>query len=895
MFDLEKEMKQWLRSFGKHRAFDHGSIREMELHLRDHIEDLIANGHSEKEAFNRAVEEFGDIDSIADEEFRTLQRKRTLTSIIHIAMVRNYYFTAIRHFIKRRNYFLINLFGLTIGLAGFILISLYVFNELSYDSFNSKLRNMYRVNTKFMSPNGSGDRATTHSPLARTMLNTYPEIVSTTRVLRIGSLRIGTNESGREHYSEDGILYADSSFFDVFDFKLVQGNPKTALVNPGSLVLTETYAKKYFGDQDPMGKQITVEEDTRFYYIVSGVVADVPAHSHLQFDMLISLSTSDQWNDDRWIASTSVHTYAVLESDADEKALEKKMQDITYKYLAPEIERYSGLTMAQWEKAGGYTGYYLIPVKDIHLHSSSTEELEPGGRISYIFIYALIALIILFIAIFNFINMAAAQSALRAKEVGVRKVIGSTKTGLVFQFIIESIILSVFATFLAWVVVVLVKPLFTGLVGKELAFDVGSHYTGILSLLALAVVVGILAGSYPALVLSSFKPVDVLKGTSNRGARTSWVRNSLVIAQFTASIVIIVGTIVVNNQIDFMLTKNLGFNKDNILVIRRPDVLKEAQEVFKNELLSSPHITMVAHSNAIPGKPYPERSYRQKGNDESFVFKFNHVSHTFQEVMGLQMVAGRFFSKEHMLDSKAVVINQAAARAFGEANPVGQELTSPWHKGEVITIIGVVRDFNFESLHEKIEPIAMELMPENSNMAGYITVRIRSNENIRETVQYIGSKWAQHTNGKLFESFFFDEDYENLYRSEFTTGKVLTVFASLSIFIACLGLVALLTFTVSTRKKEIGIRKILGAGIGRLINLLSADIIRLVIVATLMAWPLAFFGTKYWLQNFVDRIEINSLPYFSATGIVALICGLAIVPQVVKAARENPVHSLRQD
>ena len=892
MFDLEKEIRQWLRSFRKH--FDHGSIREMELHLRDHIDDLIGKGNSEEEAFRLSVAEFGDINAMAREEFLNVKRKTTLKSLLHAAMFKSFYFTAVRHFFKHINYFLINITGLAIGITCFIMISLYVVNELSYDDFHLRSENIYRVGIKFSNPNGSSDKATSHSPLARTMLNTYPEVLAATRVLRIGSLRIGTAGSGREHYSETGILYADSSFFDVFDFKLLRGNPKDALVKPASLVLTETYAKKYFGDEDPIGQQITVEDDHRFYYVVTGVVADVPANSHLQFDMLISLSTSDLWNDDRWIASTNVHTYVLLGSDADAMALEKKMQDIIYKYLGPEIQKYSGLTMAQWERAGGRTWYYLMPLKDIHLHSTSTEELEPGGNISYIYIYSLIAIIILFIAIFNFINMATAQSALRAREVGIRKVIGSTKVGLIIQFIVESVIVSILAAVLAGMLTILLEPLFTGLVNKELAFNIASSYVGIISLLALAIIVGILAGSYPAFVLSSFQPVDVLKGNFHKGSKTGWLRNFLVVMQFTGSIIIIIGTVVVYKQVDFMLTKNLGFKKENILVIRRPDVLKNSQETFKNDILKNPHITLVAHSNTIPGKPYFDRSYRVNGSDESFVFKFNHVGYTFQELMGFEMIAGRFFSKEHGMDSSAVVINETAAKSFGFKDPIGQKLTSPWHD-ELLTIIGVVKDFNIESLHKNIQPVAMELMPENSNMEAYITVRISNNGNIRQTVKYIEDTWSKHSNGKLYESFFFDQDYENLYKSEVVTGNILLVFATLSISIACLGLVALLAFTASIRKKEIGIRKILGAGIGRLINLLSGDVVKLIVIATLIAWPLAYIGTAYWLQNFVDRITINPLVYFIASMIVAVICGMAISFQVVRAATENPVHSLRQE
>jgi putative ABC transport system permease protein len=890
MFNLEKSIQQWLRLFRKHQAFDYGSIREMELHLRDHIDDLVAGGCSEQEAFKIAVAEFGDIDSMAREEFTNIATKR---SLVHTAVLKNFYVTSVRHFFRRWNYFVINISGLTIGIGCFIMISLYVVHELSYDAFHAKADNIYRVNTKFTNPSTSGDKATSHSPLARAMVQTYPEVASATRVLRIGSLRIGTVQTGREHYSEDGVLFADSTFFDVFDFKLLKGNPTTALRNPASLVLTETYAKKYFGEEDPIGQQMTIEDDNRFFYVVTGVVADVPANSHLQFDMLISLSTGEQWNNDEWIASTNMHTYVLLKSNASARALEAKMPELVYKYLGPEIERYSGLTMEAWEKAGGRTGYYLIPLKDIHLYSTSTEELERGGNISYIAVYAVIAIITLLIAIFNFVNMATAQSALRAKEVGVRKVVGSTKGSLVIRFLLESVMIALAATAMAGILVTLLQPSFTTLVGKELAFTVTSHYMVIALLFTLAIVVGTMAGFYPAFVLASFKPVNVLNGVFNKGARAGWLQNSLVTMQFTASIVIIIAAVVVYQQLDFMLTKNLGFNKDNILVIRRPDVLKEGQEAFKNDLLRNSDINVVAHSNTIPGKQYPERSYRPKGENESFVFKFNHVSHSFREVMGLEMVAGRFFSREHSTDTKAVVINQSAAKAFGFADPVGKELTSPWHAGELITIIGVVKDFNIESLHSNVAPAALELMPENSNQGGFITVRISNGRHVRETVRFIEDTWARHSNGKLFESFFFDEDYENLYRSEVTTGKVLFVFAGLSIFIACLGLVALLAYTAAVRKKEIGIRKILGAGMGRLVNLLSAELVKLIVISTLIAWPLAYLGTKYWLGNFIDRIEISPLVYISAAMFVAVFCGLMICYQVIKAARENPVEALR--
>jgi putative ABC transport system permease protein len=323
--------------------------------------------------------------------------------------------------------------------------------------------------------------------------------------------------------------------------------------------------------------------------------------------------------------------------------------------------------------------------------------------------------------------------------------------------------------------------------------------------------------------------------------------------------------------------------------------LKEDQEAFKNDLLTNPDISMVAHSNTIPGKPYTERSYRRKGDNESFAFKFNHVSYTFRELMGLQMISGRFFSKEHGMDSNAVVINEAAAKAFGFKNPIGHELTSPWHKGEFLTIIGVIKDFNIESLHKKIEPIAMELMPENSDQGGYIMVRIRNAENIRKTVQFIENTWSKHSNGKLFESFFFDDDYENLYKSEFTTGKVLVVFATLTIFIACLGLVALLAFTASVRRKEIGIRKVLGASVTGIVGMLSKDFLKLVFIAAIIAFPVAWWAMSRWLEDFAYRVSITWWVFCIAGILALLIAVLTVSFQAIKAAIANPVESLRTE
>ncbi|MEO9806058.1 MAG: ABC transporter permease [Reichenbachiella sp.] len=887
MFNLEDSIDQWLRNFYGHRAFDHGSIREMELHLRDHIEDLMAEGHDEKEAFQLAVADFGEIPKMAKEEFWNQRRKTTIKTLIYTAMIKNFYFTTIRNLLKHKSYFLINILGLAVGMASFTFISLYIFNELSYDRFHANHENIYGVRTESVIRGQLRNGATVAAPMARSMMDNYPEVVRTTRVLRSGALLV---DNGNEKINESQILFADSGFFSVFDFRLLKGNPRTALQHPKSIILTEDYVRKYFGDQDPMGQKIVIEDTV--FYSVTGVLENVPPNSHIQFSMLGSLNTKPINNTNHWIG-TDLYTYAVLKEKTKTDELEGKMKQIFYDHIAPEIEYYTGMTIDDWEKAGNSVGFNLMPIKDIHLYSIATGELEPTGNITYIHAYALIGVIILFIAIFNFINLATAHSATRAKEVGIRKVVGSTKRNLIFQFILESVVLSLMACALAFVITIASMPSFIGLIGNDLAFDITSNYIAWLAMAGLAIVVGILAGSYPSFVLSRFQPVEVLKGNFSSPGRSGWLRNLLVTLQFSASIVIIAGTIVVYSQIDYMLVKNLGFDKEQILVIERPDWLNNNLEVFKNELLKNPNISSVANSETIPGKIYGTRSYRKNNNNEVYLFKNNQVSYEHKELLGFEISAGRFFSKEFASDSNAVVLNESAAKSLGIDEPLGAHLITPWKKGQLLTIIGIVKDYNIESLHNSVAPVLLELAPNNNG--GYVSVKMQNSKNIRETVTFVENAWLRHSNDKPFDYFFFDEDYQNLYKSESTTGQMFVLFATLSIFIACLGLIGLVTYTASIRRKEIGIRKILGAGTSTLVRLLSTQIARLIIFATIVSWPLVYFVTDYWLRNFADRTTVGLWVYLSSTLAIVAIVGVAVSFQTIKTTMSNPMESLRQD
>ena len=420
--------------------------------------------------------------------------------------------------------------------------------------------------------------------------------------------------------------------FSVFDFNLTKGNPKTVLAHPRSMVLSESYARKYFGDEDPIGHQISVEEDSVFYKI-TGVVEDAPANSHIQFNMIGSLNSKEVASTTRWVGS-NLHTYVVLDKGTDVSELQVKMKDLFYAHMAHEIEYYTGLTIKEWENANNSVGFALTPIADIHLRSVATEELGPTGNISYIYLYGLIGLTILLIAIFNFVNLATAHSATRAKEVGVRKVIGSTKRNLMYQFVLESILISSVATLFGAILIAAFTPSFISLVGKNLAFGITSSPEVWLGLSGLAIVIGLLAGCYPSFVLSSFQPAQVLKGNFNIGGRAGWLRNLLVMMQFAASIVIIVGTLVVYKQIDFMLDKNLGFDKEQVIVLKRPDWLGKNLDSFKNELLKHPNFQVVANSETLPGKTYQIRSYRRKDDAETFLFQNNQVTYEYKDLMG---------------------------------------------------------------------------------------------------------------------------------------------------------------------------------------------------------------------------------------------------------------------
>ena len=806
-------------------------------------------------------------------------------------MLKNFFINAIRTMKKQRGNVLLNIGGLTIGLTSFLFISLYVLNELSYDKFHSNYENIYRVKIIGRMSGSALDQAITAAPMAKAIMNDYPEVVVATRVRRLGDWLIRYEEN---RFNEEGVLFADSTFFRVFDFKLLRGDPQNALVRPKSIVLTEEYARKYFGDKDPLGQRMSVEADTNLY-TVTGVIRDVPDNSHIKFDILASISSyPGMANSQQWV-SHNFYTYIVLNNGTDRDRLQEKFQEMVIKYVGPQLQEILGFSIDDFRKAGNDFSYILEPLKDIHLKGATQYTLEPNGSLTTVYIFAVIAFLILLIAIINYVNLATAKSAGRAKEVGIRKVSGVNKFGLVTQFLGESLLIVTFAALLAVLLVYALTPSFNQLIGKGLSVSLFDSYSGVLSVVSLILIVGISAGFYPAFVLASYNPIEVLKGTMNPGSMSKRLRGILVVFQFTVSIVIIIGSIIVYNQLSFMTKKDLGFDKENLIIIRRPDSFYKQMKSFRNQVLQIPGVEKVGFSFAVPGEVFNNNAFFRDDDPDKNTYLINQtsVSFDFPQTLGVSLVSGRFFSTEYGTDSSAVLINEAAVKSLGLTDPVGKYILQPRGPQQFrkLEIIGVMKDFNIESMHKAITPVVFTVLFESQGDQ-FATVRV-SGKNVAGTVKSIENIWKTFTTRQPFQYDFFSDRWNNMYSSEMKTGKIFIIFSVLAVFIACLGLIGLVTYITNKRTREIGIRKTFGASNKTVLSLLSAEVLYLILGSSLIAYPLAYFGSEYWLEGFAEKVRISPLIYIIATLTGLVIGWLSISYQTIKAANYNPAKALR--
>jgi len=810
-------------------------------------------------------------------------------------MISNYIKIALRNLIRFKAYSAINIAGLAVGMACCILILLYVFDELSYDRFHKKADRIYRITVNGVLGDNSFNAAVTAPPLRNVLLEEYPEVEAATRFRSFG---FPVLRYGDKVFSEERFFWVDSTFFDVFTVEFVKGDPETALLQPESVVLTEKMAAKYFGSEDPVGKLINA--DNRRDYKITGVVKEFPENSHLHFDFLASISSYDFVNQQSWL-NNDYYNYVLLKEGASAEEFAAKLPGLVEKYIKPVIERFLNTSWDDLKKRGAEYNYSLQALTDIHLHSNLMVEIEPNSDIAYIYIFSLIAAGILFIACINFTNLATARSANRLKEIGVRKTLGSSRQQLIKQFLIESIIMATIAVFISIIIIEIALPYFGELVNKNLSHNYFSNFYSIPLLILFILIVGTFAGAYPALYLSSFNPAKVLKKETGHSGRNPWLRNTLVVMQFAVSITLFIGTIIVYNQLEYISNKKLGFNKDQVIVVKKTDDIgiqrEGAIESFINDLKMIPGVKDATNSNTIFGENFGNTPYKIYGSNENRLMSIMFADYNFASTYGIEMKEGRFYSREFGTDTSAIVINETAAIEFGISdNPIGKQIVQAHGQDEVpyvFNVIGVMKDFHFQSLHQRIQPIIIHLyFP--GNFGRNVSVKV-SAAGINEKIEEIKNIWHKYAGNQAFEYVFFDEYFARAYEAERRTGIIVTVFSILAILIACLGLLGLAAFTTEQRTKEVGIRKILGASVPGIVVLLLKDFAKWVIISNLIAWPVAYFALNKWLEDFAYRIDINLWVFVAASIAAMLIAIFTVSYQSIKAATANPVKSLRYE
>ena len=808
-------------------------------------------------------------------------------------MFRNYIKIALRNLWKQKSFSAINIIGLAAGLCCFMLIALFVLDELGYDRYNEKADRIFRVNAdiKF----GGNNLHFTQTPdlMGEVLKKDYPEIEEYTRIYFNGGSKL--IKKGTEYINEVNVAHVDSTFFWVFTLPAIAGNALTALDEPNTVVLTKSMAMKYFGRADVVGKTIETNDHNSTVYTIKAVVKDVPRNSHFRFDFFFSMKNVEYpWGKH---LSNNFHTYLLLKPGINAEAFEKKsFSQYLEKYVFPQAKQILEInSLEEFKKAGNLLEYTLMPLTKIHLYSDRNFEITPPGNIQYIYIFSAVALFILLIACVNFMNLTTARSVNRAKEVGIRKVLGTERRFLIAQFLSESTLMVVLSMIIALVLTYLILPLFNDVANKAIPFGNLASPVLLPVLILLPFVIGLLAGSYPAFYLSSFRPILVLKGRF--GNKKSSLRSALVVFQFATSIVLIIGTIVIYRQLDYIQTKELGYKKEQVLIINDTYVLQNNVEAFKTEVLNLPGVLGGTVSGFLPvtssnrsNNSYTKDAVRNSKNALSM--QAWRVDYDYLKTMGMEIVKGRNFSTDFGSDSSAVIINETTAKILGYADPVGEKIYQTDNDGIQTTfhIIGMVRNFNYESLKQTIGPLSFFLQ-ESTGMASF---KVNTND-LPGLIKSIEAKWKVMAPGFPYSYRFLDESFNDMYRNEQRVGRIALIFSVIAILIACLGLFSLATFTAEQRTKEIGIRKVLGASVTSIVNLLSIDFLKWVLLAFIVATPIARYAMNRWLQDFAYRIDIGWEIFIIAGILTVLIAVLTVSFQAVKAAMANPVKSLRSE
>src|SRR5260221_5237401 len=796
-------------------------------------------------------------------------------------MLSTYFKTALRNLLRNKGFTFLNVLGLTLGLSTCLLIVLYVVDELSYDRYNTHADLIYRVNTD-MKVNGRVTKfASSTRPVAGTLVSHYPEVQKAVRIVHEEGVRF---KKGGEEFQEDGVVSADPEIFDVFTLPMIEGDPATALRDPRTMVITESTAKRYFNTTHVIGKTLTKIDDTTVHTI-TGVIRDLPAQSQFHFDFFLSMRSSTIDRNNSVYAIFPMSTFILLRPGADVAGLQKKL----------------AIFMNTWDKDYSKfdtTSYYLklslIPLTDIHLRSSRTDELGANGDIRYVYIFSLVALFVLLIAAINFVNLSTARSASRAREVGVRKVLGSLRGQLIGQFLSESMLVTLAAAMLALLVTIISLHWFNQLADKEIRITGDMVGWLGLFLLGVVIIVGVLAGAWPAFFLSGFKPVEVLKGRLSKGFKGGGLRSVLVVFQFGISLFLIVGTIVVYRQLDYIQHKDLGFDRSQVIVIKGVNSLPNP-ETMKKEVLQMPGVTNATISGFLPTNNKRWHNWGSVPDRPSQLeTQMWLVDADYIPAMDIQLVQGRNFIRGLASDSFWLIIHETASRRFGiTGDPLNKTISYGYNiHGAPFHTIGIIKDFNFSSLRDNVGPLA--LVRHRDDQSDLLCVRVKG-ANLPATIRRLKDKWAVLSPHRAFEYSFMDTDFDALYRSEQRIGKLSILFAVLAIAIACLGLFGLAAYAAEQRTREISIRKVLGARIPSVFGLLTKDFLKLIGLAVLIASPVTWWLLQKWLEDFAFRIEMNGWFLVIAAGAVVVIALVTVSWQSLKAARVNPVDSLKAD
>ena len=861
-------------------------------HICTSVEEKVNEGERFAEAYQAVLEDFGSSSGLIEIQQQTIQA----TNLNLRIMISNYLKITKRTLLKHKFYTGINILGLAIGLACSLMITLYVLDELSYDTYHENASRIYRVDSDIRFGGKDMKLAVGPAPLAEALRNDYPEVESATRFRSWGSFLVKKKD---ENFKEYNVIWADPDVFDVFSFDVIKGNPETALSEPNSIAISKHIAEKYFKDEDALGQFLTLDNDRECK--ITAVYNDLPKNSHFHFDIMMAMEGLEESKNPIWL-SNNFNTYITLKEGNNPENFEAKFPELLEKYIGPQVMQIMGISFDELEKSGSKVEYFLMPLTDIHLHSNRIAELEPNGNISYVYIFLAVALFILILACVNFMNLSTAKSADRAKEVGIRKVLGSYRVHLIKQFLTESIVLCLIAFILALFISGLVTDYFNNLTGKDLSipFDQPIFIIGIF---IAAIIVGAISGVYPAFFLSAFRPLAVLQGKIASGTKGSLIRNSLVVFQFTISILLIIGTAAVYNQLNYIQTKNLGFNKDQVIVVHDAYALGDNVEVFKNRILQQSGISKGTVSGFLPIPSNRSDSgfwpMGEKSVENSVSMQKWRIDYDYIETFDMNIIDGRNFSVDFPSDSSAMIINETAAKLFGFENPIGKVIETfaflPGNqidkdRTEKYEVVGIVKDFHFESLKNNIDALCF-IMGSNTGMVSF-----KFNPTYtKEVIVNIESAWKEIASNQPFQYSFMDDEFATMYAQEQNTGKLLATFTGLAILIACLGLFALSAFATEQRTKEIGIRKALGASVSNIVMLLSKEFSLLVIIAFIISLPMAWYGISVWLRNFEFKDDPGVAIYIAA-GLVALIVAwLTIIFQSVKAALANPANSLRDE